>query len=190
MTSAYCSTKPSFLRNFPGESNVRSHDSYNPRLLHEGAFVCPPKMLFVPYILWIRWETRRDSDNTTDICHIFWEKNLTVFFLPTPQFLFLLDFQLSSQQFFSSLLLSSIKSFSICFFVMNRPSLIPFHSSALHSAMEAAQRKIDFRRLVRAAPNINHLCFAACSKTVKIVYSSKVPLSHTTLKCKVSALYY
>ncbi|KAF1747896.1 hypothetical protein GCK72_024362 [Caenorhabditis remanei] len=50
--------------------------------------------------------------------------------------------------------------------------------------MEAAQRKIDFRRLVRDAPNINHLCFDACSKTVKIVYSSKVPLSHTTLKCK------
>lgn len=50
--------------------------------------------------------------------------------------------------------------------------------------MESAQRNIDFNRLVRDAPMINHLCFDACSKTVKIIYSSTVPLSHTTLDCK------
>ncbi|EGT30162.1 CBN-PNK-4 protein [Caenorhabditis brenneri] len=49
--------------------------------------------------------------------------------------------------------------------------------------MDGAQRKIDFHRLVRDAPKINHICFDACSKTVKIVYSSTVPLSHTTLDC-------
>uniref|UniRef100_A0A1I7TB03 4'-phosphopantetheine phosphatase n=1 Tax=Caenorhabditis tropicalis TaxID=1561998 RepID=A0A1I7TB03_9PELO len=49
--------------------------------------------------------------------------------------------------------------------------------------METAQRKIDFHRLVRDAPMINHICFDACSKTVKIVYSSTVPLAHTTLDC-------
>lgn len=50
--------------------------------------------------------------------------------------------------------------------------------------MESAQRNIDFNRLVRDAPMINHICFDACSKTVKIIYSSTVPLSHTTLDCK------
>ncbi|CAP33075.1 Protein CBR-PNK-4 [Caenorhabditis briggsae] len=50
--------------------------------------------------------------------------------------------------------------------------------------MDTAQRNIDFHRLVRDAPLINHICFDACSKTVKIIYSSTVPLSHTTLDCK------
>ncbi|CAI2356820.1 unnamed protein product [Caenorhabditis sp. 36 PRJEB53466] len=47
--------------------------------------------------------------------------------------------------------------------------------------METAQRRIDLSRLVRDAPLVNRLCFDACSKTVKIIYSSSVPLFNTTL---------
>lgn len=60
---------------------------------------------------------------------------------------------------------------------------------ATRPTMDIAQRKIDFHRLVRDAPMITHICFDACSKTVKIVYSSSVPLSHTTLECTVSFVF-
>uniref|UniRef100_A0A8R1I1D2 4'-phosphopantetheine phosphatase n=1 Tax=Caenorhabditis japonica TaxID=281687 RepID=A0A8R1I1D2_CAEJA len=49
--------------------------------------------------------------------------------------------------------------------------------------MEPAPCKVDLHRLVRDAPTINHLCFDSCSKTIKIIYSSTVPIQHTTLEC-------